>query len=122
MNITNSNPMPFTLIKAGAGASSHRNYRAPPGNGGALLTTILKRKGERKKNNNNTILQKTLKRGNRVGNRRGKTLYHWFTITGLANISHSEEGAGPFPVLPLARLDTGGPRQEPSTRCLQRTA
>ena len=109
MNITNSNRMPFILIKAGAGASSHRNYRAPPGNGGAPLTTILKCKGERKKNNNNhKILHKTLKRGNRVGNRRGKTLYHWSTITGLANISHSEEGAGPFPVIPLARLDTGG--------------
>lgn len=114
--------MPFTLIKAGAGASPHRNYRAPPGNGGAPWTTILKRKGQRKKYNNNKILQKTLKRGNPVGNRKGKTLYHWFTITGLANVSHSEEGAGPFPVLPLARPDTGGPRQEPSTHCLQGTA
>ena len=48
-----------------------------------------------------------------------RSLYHWFAITGLANISHSDAGAGPFPVLTRARLDGGaevgpaGPRQEP---------
>lgn len=52
--------------------------------------------------------------------RRGKTLHHWFTITGLANISHSEEGAAPSQDshrprwIPGAGPGQAGPRQEPS--------
>ena len=58
--------MPFTLIKAGAGASLHGNHRAPLENDGAPRTTILKPKRERKKNNNK-ILQKTPRRENWEG-------------------------------------------------------
>lgn len=46
--------------------------------------------------------------GHQAGHSRRKTLHHWFTITGLAHVSHSE-GHGSFP---LARPDTAaGGRQ-----------
>ena len=40
MTRTDSNLTPFTLIKAGAGASPHRIHRAPPGNSEAPQTQM----------------------------------------------------------------------------------
>ena len=62
--------MPFTVSKAGAGASA-QNHRAPLENDGAPRTTILKPKQERKENNNyNKILPNTQRREKWEGKRK----------------------------------------------------
>lgn len=93
-------PSNLDPCQRGSRPSPHRNPRALHAKAGlGQPHPQTQMRGKKKK----TILQKTLK----TGNLRGETLYHWFTITGLANMSHSEEGQQTLVQSPPAQLNTG---------------